>query len=236
MGDIFHVKSRILLTVAALSCGLALARAAEGDPDPLEILKTVRTAQNAQHMILDGRLRTGPTSIPLRLLIEGSTVRYEFKDPALAIVLRLGDKGSQLQEITHGATEKVTPARFDQKVRDTDISYEDLSMRFLYWPKATLEGEESKLTRRCWKLQVQPGNDESQYSKVDLWIDQGNGAMLQAEAYDKSGKLARRFTVRSGQKVDDAWILKQMRIEAFANKPGVKDPPPTYMEITGTEK
>jgi hypothetical protein len=237
MGATFQGKTRLLLSSAVLFlCGLLGAGAADLAPDPLAILRSVRISQASQHLDLDGDLRTGPQIIPFRLAIDGPTIRYEFKDPAFTLALHLGEKGAQLQEITHGATEKVMPARFDARVRNSDISYEDLSMRFLYWPKAALLGEETKLLRRCWKIQAEPGDLESQYSRVVLWVEEESGAMLQAEAYDKAGKLQRRFSVKQVQKADGVWILKQMRIEQPA-KPGTKaDSTPTYLEISGVAK
>jgi hypothetical protein len=215
-------------------CGAAgVAFAADPPPDPMALLQSVRMAQTAQHLTLVGDLRTGPKSMPLKLTIDGSVIRYEFSDPPNdppALVLRLGDKSSQLQEVTRGKTEKVTGARFDQKVRNSDVSYEDLALRFLYWPEAKLEGEDTLITlgQRCWKVDVQPGATESQYSHVLVWI--AGGALLQAEAYDKAGKLARRFKVLKVQKFNGLWVLKEMRIEV----PKVN--PPTYLDITGEEK
>ena len=71
-----------------------------------------------------------------------------------------------------GKAEKVSPRRFDERVRDTDISYEDLSMGFLYWPNAKVDGEQTMLLRKCWIVQVEPPNgSDSQYSRVMLWVD-----------------------------------------------------------------
>ena len=235
MGVNFQVKTRLLLAALAIFAGFGAFCAADPQPDALALLRSVRIAQAAQHITMDGNLRTGPKNVPFRLVIDAGVIRYEFKEPPLSLVLRLGEKNSQFQEVTRGATENVKAARYDTKVRETDISYEDLAMRFLYWPQAAIVGEESKLTRRCWKLEVKPGDTESQYSRVMLWIEQQSGALLQAEAYDKTGKLDRCFSVLKVQKFDEAWILKEMRIVA-PPKPGAKDITPTYLEITGVEK
>ncbi len=150
--------------------------------------------------------------------------------------MRLLEKDSRLENITRAGTEKITAARFDDKVRDTDITYEDLSLKFLYWPTASVEGEQSMLLQKCWIIRTEPSSKgDSQYGRVMLWIEQKGGALLQAEAYDHSGKLAKRFKVVSGQKIGGLWMLKQMRIET----PGAtasKDRTPTYLEISGTEK
>ena len=126
----------------------------------------------------------------------------------------------------------MSAARFDDKVRDIDISYEDLSMRFLYWSNAAVEGDQIMLMNRCWIVRVEPpAKNDSQYSKVKLWIAKNNGALLQAEAYGHDGKLARRFKVISGQSLGDgAWILKEMRIEQMT--PGKSgDRTPSYLQI-----
>ncbi len=235
MGAPFQVKKRLSIAALTLAAGWsATAVAADPPPDAMAILKAVRVAQTSEHIALLGGLRTGPTTVPFRLVIDGQNIRYEFTNPTQAIALHLGEKTSKLEEVNRSGTEKIPPARYDAKVRGSDISYEDLAMHFLYWPEATLDGEETKILRKCWKLEVKPGSVESQYSRVTLWVEEESGALLQAEAYDKAGKLARRFSVKSVQKADGVWILKQMRIEQTPGAGG--DRTPTYLEISGVEK
>jgi hypothetical protein len=229
-----QVKSRFLVAIALCLSGFA---SAEETPDAREILKSVRVAQTAQQQALNGKLRTGKTSIPFKLTMSGNTVRWDFTNPPQTLQLRLGDKDSQFEEIGKGGAQKVSPARFDDKVRDSDISYEDLSMRFLYWQKATVEGDAVMLLNKCWIVRVEPPTKtSSQYSIVKLWIAKNSGALLQAEAYGHDGKLERRFKVISGQSLGDGlWILKQMRIEEMAAGSG-KDKTPSYLEIAKPDK
>ncbi len=231
MAPLFHVKIRL---IAAALLGFAGVASGAETPDAQEILKAVRVAQSAQEQSLNGRLRTGGKSIPFRLSMAGNTVRWDFSDPPQTLLLRLGEKDAWLEEIGKGGSQKVTAARFDDKVRDSDISYEDLSMRFLYWPKAKVLGEQTMLLQKCWIVQVEPGSrGDSQYSAVKLWISQKNGALLQAEAFGPDGKLARRFKVVSGHSLGGGlWILKQMRIEAPTTIGGrTRDRTPSYLEI-----
>lgn len=234
MTPIRSVKTRLILfatLVFSVRPGIA-----EPAPDAHQILRSVRAAQAAQQHTLVGRLRQGGTSLPFELAISGNTLRYEFKNPTLIIQLRLLEKDSRLEEISRGGTEKISAARFDQRVRDTDISYEDLAMKFLYWPSAAVTGEQTLLLRKCWVIRTEPSKkDDSQYGRVMLWIDQQSGALLQAEAYDPSAKLARRFKVVSGQKIDGIWVLKQMRIEA-PGRGSTQDRSPTYLEIDSIAK
>ena len=235
MTTTFHVKTRLVLAAALGWSGLA--RAAE-QPSAREILANVRTAQTAQEQTIRGRLRTGGKSIPFRLVAHGGTLRWEFTDPAQTIQLRLLEKDSRLEEITGGSAKKISAARFDDKVRESDITYEDLAMKFLYWPSANVEGEQTMILRKCWIIRVEPAaKSDSQYSKAMLWIDQQTGSLMQAEAYGHDGKLARRFKVISPQKIDGVWLLKQMRIEAMEpTRSGREDRAPTYLEVDGVEK
>jgi hypothetical protein len=224
---------------AVFAVALSLATqtfAADDTPDAQAILKSVRVSQAAQNQALRGELRSGGKTVPFRLSMSGGVIRYEFEKPPLTLQLRLGANDSRLEVITKSGAEKVTPARFDTRVGETDVSYEDLSLRFLYWPKATVEGEQTMVLQKCWIVKVEPGSADSQYGSVKLWIAKNSGALMQAEAFNPAGKFVRRFKVVSGQKTDDGlWILKEMRIE-WVNPGQSTDRTPTYLNIDSIEK
>ena len=200
-------------------------------PTAQDILRSARLNQSEQHRVLSGRLRIDDHVSPFRLTLDGQEIRYEFAHPPQTILLRLDDRGSQLFEEGKGGAHPVSPADFAARVRDTDITFEDLALRFLYWPKAKIDGEETKLTRKCWKLHLEPGNrSESRYAVVLLWVEKQSGAFLQAEGYDAAGKISKRFKVVSAQRAEGGWILKQMRIEEL-NGMESRDKSPTYLEI-----
>jgi len=234
MGMTFQVKSRLL--ALGILC-LSSFAVAEETPDAHAILKTVRIAQAAQNRTLNGELRSAGKTVPFRLSMAAGVVRYEFKTPPLTLQLRLGERDSRFEEITRSGTEKITPARFDTRVGGTDLSYEDVSLRFLYWPKATVEGEQTMILQKCWIIRVEPGSlKDSQYGSVKLWIAKNSGALMQAEAYNDAGKFVRRFKVISGQKTDEGlWILKEMRIE-WVDRGQSADRAPTYLNIDGVAK
>lgn len=234
MGMIFQVKTRLALGIVLLAGGYAKGESTT--PNAHEILRSVRFAQSGQDRTLRGRLRSGANVSPFLLVIAGTTIRYEFADPPQTIQLRLLENDSRLEEITRDGAERVTPARFDHKLRQSDIAYEDLAMKFLYWPNAAVEGEQTMLLRKCWIIRAEPGGrKDSQYSRVMLWVEKESGALMQAEAFRPDGALAKRFKVVSGQKADGIWILKQMRIETIGGERG-RDRTPTYLEIQGVEK
>jgi len=208
---------------------LAALCTAHADPDVQTILKNARMAQTGQQRTLAGHLLVKSTGqvIPFTLVLAGDTIRYEFKDGD--VILQLGKNGSQLMESAHGDTRKVSPARYDKPVEGTDITYEDISLNFLYWTKAKIDGSDTIGVVDCWKLHLEPAGQPSSYAVVLLWVGKGSGAFMQGEGYDKAGKLVKRFKVISGQRDGHGgWMLKNMRIETLA---AGKDESITQLEI-----
>jgi outer membrane lipoprotein-sorting protein len=199
-------------------------------PSAQEILESVRLRQAQQQLELQGQLRQDATIVPFRLTQTGPIVRYTFSKPEEALQLRFGDNDSKLEEVTTVGVEKIAPAQFDHKVRGTAVTYEDLALKFLYWPNGRVTGENSISLQNCWKLELKAPNRQSQYSNVWLWVAKESGALMKLEGYDWNAKLAKRFTVVSGQKIEGRWFLKQMRIQEFDPATG-KQQSLTYLEI-----
>jgi hypothetical protein len=219
------IHSIFLLAIAAAASAMAAPV-----PSAKEILESVRLRQAQQELNLHGQLREGATIVPFRLTQTGPVIRYTFSNPDEALQLRLGENDSRLEEVTGEGVEKIAPAQFDHKVRGTGVTYEDLSLKFLYWPNAQVTGENSIRTRNCWKLELKAPNRQSQYSNIWLWVDKSGGALMRMDGYDWNARLVKRFEVISAQKIDDRWFLKQMRIEEFDPATG-KVRSRTYLEI-----
>src|ERR1700716_2057077 len=165
----------------------ALSTLGEPAPSAKDILASVRMQQARQQIDLQGQLRQENIVVPFQLIQSGSIVRYIFTNPDESLQLSLGENDSQLDELSADGVKKV--ARFDRKVRGTDVTYEDLALKFLYWPDASVVGEETVRTRKCWKLESRAPSKQSQYSKVILWIDKTSGALMRMEGYDRNGHL-----------------------------------------------
>lgn len=223
------VLRRALTAACLLLAAVCTVGVAQADPDPQTILKNARMAQTGQQHTLAGHLRAQSTGqlIPFTLALAGDTISYQFKDDT--ILLRLGENGSQLMEAAHGDMQKVSPARYDKSVEGTDITYEDISLKFLYWPKAKIDGSDTVDTLNCWKLHLEPGGEPSAYAAVELWVSKQAGNFLEGEGYDATGKLVKRFKVVSGQRdPQGGWMLKKMRIETLGKAEGESI---TYLEI-----
>src|SRR5438045_4463112 len=200
---------------AALVVALLLpaVAAAQRFPDATELLANVRLRQSQQEIDLRGQLRQDAKIVPFHLVQNGPVVRYIFSNPDETLQLRLGANDSRLEEIKRSGSEKIT--QFDEPVRGTAITYEDLALKFLYWPNARVIGADFIRTRNCWKLQLQAPASDSQYASLALWVDKDSGALMRMEGYDPSGKLKKRFEVVSAQKIEDRRYLKPMWVEAI---------------------
>jgi hypothetical protein len=216
--------------IAALFVGALSLQAQTGAPSAKEILNSVRMLEAQQQIDLDGQLRENEIVVPFHLNQAGPVIRYSFSNPDEVLQLRLGENSSRLDFVTDTGTQKLAASKLNQKIRGIGITYEDLALKFLYWPDARIVGQDNIRTRNCWKLRLQAPSRESQYSNVLLWVDKASGALMRMEGYDWNGKLAKRFEVVSAQKIDNRWFLKQMRVEQL--QPGTtKVQSRTYLEI-----
>jgi hypothetical protein len=186
--------------------------------------------QTQQQVDLHGQLRQNSVVVPFEMVQSGPVVRYLFANPPETLQLQIGEKDSRLEHVTGAGVQKVGPAQWDRKVRGTDVTYEDLALKFLYWPDGEVLGTDDIRTRNCWKLQLRAPNRQSQYARIVLWVDKSGGALMRMEAFDANNQLLKRFEVVSAQKIENKWFLKQMRIEQF--QPGTDHVVSrTYLEI-----
>lgn len=193
-------------------------------PPAAAVLQSIRRAQATQKMDLKGSLETQPvdamkrpTEASFRMIADGSNLRYVFSDPEpVTLHLKIGESDSELMQTGGTDAGKFTPANFSKKILGTDLSYEDLALKFMYWSRAAVEGEDHMKTMDVWRIRLQaPPGGRSAYREVVLWVGKKNGALVRAEGFDANGKMIKRFEVVSAQVVNGLWVLQRMRIEAF---------------------
>ena len=197
-------------------------------PDARALMKSFRVDQAEVDSKFTGHLRVGSSSkkTPLVLTISKGVTRYDFPESNRSIILRVGENGSTLEEVTKGKVEAVPPQRLGQLIPDTAITYEDVALRFLYWPEARVEGSDTILGQDSWRIRIEPPRPGmSQYGSVRVWLTRQGGAMMKMESYDASGRMVRTYTVRKGMKRNNQWFLKLMEIETT----GVRKR--TYLEL-----
>lgn len=220
---------KLVATGLGILCLAATACAA--DPTAQEILEAARVNPLGNQIALDAQLRRGSKATPFTIVVDGA-VRFQFKAPDQELVLELGEDAPKLTERLGGKTSAVKPARFDEKIRGSGVTYEDLSLQFLYWKNPKSLGDDRINGRPAWKIEAQAPRGASQYGVARMWIDKDSGALVRVEGYDMAGKMIRRFEVISAQKLDGQWMLKQMRFEAL-DPDSKKVTDRTYLEVLG---
>ncbi|MCE2695071.1 MAG: outer membrane lipoprotein-sorting protein [Verrucomicrobiaceae bacterium] len=227
---------RLLLLPLLLAATL---RAQDAQPKTAEeILSIVRRSYALQNHKMNGQLRddaTGRTE-PLTLTMENQVMRFLFTNPPKEIVhLDLNTSPATLYQVRSGGSAQVEGDQFAASVRGMAFNYEDLSLRFLYWPRPQLMGEGRVSAQKCWIVRVTNPGKDGPYYVVDIYVHQGSGGAAKMEAYDRNSKVVKRYQVNKVQKVDNATVLKELKIETVNPFNGeIKGR--TYMTLDNPEK
>lgn len=114
-----------------------------------------------------------------------------------------------------------TPRRLSDlsaPIRQTDLTWMDLTLAFLWWRGGALQGKETVRGRPAFVVDVPAPGDgpaSSGYATVRLWIDERARMLLQAEGYDEEGTLVRGLWVKSFKKIDERWMIKDLEVQAY---------------------
>jgi hypothetical protein len=103
-------------------------------------------------------------------------------------------------------------------VQQTDVTWMDLTLSFLWWRGGVWVGSDSIRGRPTIVVDVSPpaGDPAAEtYARVRLWIDEQARILLQAEGYDAAGKPVRTLWVKSFRKINERWMIKDMEIQQY---------------------
>ncbi|MBQ3239713.1 MAG: outer membrane lipoprotein-sorting protein [Akkermansia sp.] len=207
---------------ALLGCFLLAAGAfAQEAPSADELLSAMRDMTVSQgNKDVSGTIRKNRTKIPFSLSARGETIVFQYKesDAWKRFDVRIREKSAQLIQVEGGKATVMAPASYTKTIAGTDVCYEDLSLRFLYWKggKVLADSSNSRIKGRdCYVVEVpNPTPAVGQFAWVRMWVDKENGTTWQIDGYGRDGKLKKRFTITSVQKLDDgSWFFKQMKLE-----------------------
>lgn len=187
-----------------------------------EVLKLVRFSYTLYNRDFKGALRMGITKkVDFLLSLKPEAIRFIFNEPAQVILLDTREQRFALYEGIDGAELKPVPAaKYGEAVRGTDVTYEDLSMRFLYWPGARIIDQEKLKGRDTIRVGLRNPDGAGNYATAEVWIDKLSGGMMKMIGYDRSGRAIRKFEVLSGKKFGDIWMVDKMRIETVTGAAG----------------
>lgn len=203
---------------------------------PDEVLRLVRYSYTLYNRDFTGVLQMGITKrVPFLLSLKPEAIRFIFDDPAQIIYVDTrNQKFALLEGIGGKEMTPVSPSKYDETIRGTDVTYDDLSMRFLYWPNAKIVRQERIKARDCVVVRVRNPDGSGAYATVDIWIDKQSGGMLKMMGYNLEGRPIRRFEVLHGKKFGDVWMVDEMRVETISPASGGKIESSTRMRIQST--
>ncbi|MCA1807907.1 MAG: outer membrane lipoprotein-sorting protein [Kiritimatiellia bacterium] len=222
-----HVSLLLLLLLAP-----AVRQSAAAADVPLEItaedvMRRVR-ANLPQHPVrITGRLRSGPLHSGFDNNFNVEINLDLGRKPALAGYLLRDRFGALLEQMTvmlhaPGAVEwqyqdgAQAPPPLYEHIRRTDLTWSDLALSFLWWPARALTGFDSFRGRSCYVIDLaapatvdaaRPGETRR------IWIDEKMFVLLQMEVRENDS-LVRRLTVRSFQKINGQWMVKDMEMRS----------------------
>jgi hypothetical protein len=245
------LRSALALAALVFCAGLPLA-AEDGAEAPVvtvttgeDIMRIARNSLYNQDAQMTGRLRPGGITfrqVPFQISVFEREIKFGFykddksKNPIDKVVsLNLKDNRYELREIVKGKNDELPLERYGEKIRGTDVTFEDISMRFLYWPDSERQPDEKVGgvvgNVNAWVVVAKNPIETGPYRKVRVWVDQGSGAALKIEGYDAKDRMKKRFQVKGVQRDGDGgWVPDTVRVESFDPETG-KNTSDTVMEF-----
>lgn len=205
---------RAIFTATILTVSTVLAQ----EPDAAKIVEGARVAATLQQTDLSGSLSKDGKKTPIQLFLRGKDIQFalELGGPTQRFHLRLGDGEYNLFDVgPDGKTTKFPDAKLIQPIAGSDVTYEDLSFQFFYWPGATLQGPPENVNgQSCYKIRLdKPKGGGGQYEVVYVWVHTTQGAFMKVCGFDKQGKLIKQFEVEEIMSIGNGvYTLRKMKV------------------------
>ena len=182
-----------------------------------KLLEGIRLGTTLQRGKLDGYIRKEGKRTPLSLHLKGEDITFQFhtNNTWSGFHMQLHEGEAKLYETEQGKATPFPAQKIGEAIIDSDVTYEDLSLRFLYWKDAKVVGEDKIKMQSCYKLRlINPGKD-GRYALVYIWVHKKYGALMQVAGYDTQGRLLKRFHITDLMTVDKIQMPKKMNVETY---------------------
>jgi len=191
-----------LVSLPSILAWIALTASPAAAQTSAELLEYARQSIASMGGAFDGAFMQGAGRKRVPFVVEAGrngAMRYHFNQPAQIITLQVGEEPE---------------GDLTEAIRGTDITREDLSLWYLAWPSGDARADRSA-GMPFWVVPVTNPTDRGHYSRADIWIHQKTFSLFRVDAYDRSGKLARRLEVEHIRKFGEQHIADRLRISTF---------------------
>lgn len=204
------------LFAAALIASIAPLHAQNPDPDAM--IRSIRLSATLQKMDLKGEVEkyNGKKS-DIMLFVRENNMQFLLNETGERFHIRLGDEKAELRSLDAAGKTTIFPTKkLVQPIAKSDITYEDLTLRFLYWPNAKLEGEERVNGADCYRIRLDNPGREGAYGVAYVWVHKKYGAFWQVRAHDRKGRAIKEFQIDDVMKLPGGgYTIKKMQVSTL---------------------
>lgn len=101
------------------------------------------------------------------------------------------------------------------KISETDLTWLELTMDFLWWPNPTFDTTPETVRRHrgedCFVLLASPPKPIPGCGAVRMWLSKRTGFLMKAEQLDLMGDVTNYFWMQTAKKFGDRWMLRELR-------------------------
>jgi len=218
-----------------LVCVMCLSISSRADEAAERILRGARYAAALQNQDLHGHIRKDGKKTPVSLFLRGKNIQFQYLLGKAYKIFHMQLEKDQfgLYDLVNGKRKKFNTKMLSQKINGTDLTFEDLSMSFLYWKQSSVEGEERVNGQKSYKIRLINPDKDGDYRIVYAWVHVKHGALVRVMGFDAAGKALKKFEVIDIMKVGKEYTLKRMRVDT---QKGGKVLGTTYLEFDKPKK
>lgn len=220
------MKSKRIIVLILVMSSLASAQTAK---EIIESLRQVTVLQKEQ--TLTGVLRKGSKKTPLNLFLRGKDIQFTLNGGGEGFHLRLKEDEQEFWDITNGKAKRFPADKIGAAVANTDISYEDLALKFLYWPNPQHAGNQKIGFEDCWRIHVVNPDENGSYREVSVWVTKKHRALARVVGYGPKPdrRPLKQFEIIDVMKVNGVFTVETMKVSSFNQKRKVEGT--TYLEF-----
>ena len=197
-----------------------------------EIMESVRQVTVLQkEQTLTGVLRIVANKVPFNLCLRGKDIQFTLNGGAEGFHLRLKENGQEFWDINDGKAKRFPANKIGASIANTDVTYEDLALKFLYWPKPQHAGSQKIGLENCWRIHVVNPEKTGSYREVSIWVTKKHRALARVVGYGpKPGRRPlKQFEIIDVMKVNGVFTIETMKVSMFDEQRKVQGI--TYLEF-----